>query len=88
MERTLEKLRNEAKAYDSGKSRNVDIAQKLESQKKHNELKKELKQREQNLFMDELKLEAELENKLKALKEQSELIAEVKREFIITVMGG
>ncbi len=50
-------------------------------------LQKELKQKEQNLFLDGLRLEQDLDDKINKLIENSKMVAEVKMGFVINVYG-
>lgn len=48
-------------------------------------LQNKLKQKEQNLFLDGLRLEQNLDDEINKLVENSKMVAEVKREFVINV---
>ena len=47
-----------------------------------------LRQREQTLFLDGIRLDVDAENAVKEITEQADLRIDVKRQFVIEFMGG
>jgi hypothetical protein len=46
-----------------------------------------LKKREQSLFMDSMRIDVDLEERIKAITEQANLTAVVERQFVIKIIG-
>lgn len=87
LERRLGDLRFKVKAARSDMEKDLPRLEKLKLQKQLNSLIEALKQGEQNLFMDSLKLHIVLEEKIKALLDAVQLGAETVRIFVINVTG-
>ena len=62
-----------------------DRLQRLALQKKVTKLRQEYMKRQENQFFDAMRLDMELEEKIKAFAEKEKLTAKVQREFIIAV---
>ena len=62
-----------------------DRLKRLATQKKINQLRQEYMNRQENQFFDAMRLDMELEEKIKAFAEKEKLTAKVKREFLLTV---
>jgi len=88
LERDIETLRGEVKTLTSGTGRANSIAEKVQAEKRKTAAQRELKQREQQLFLDGMRLDVELEEQIKRLTDEAKLTAVVKRQFIIRVSGG
>ena len=56
---------------------------KLNAQKRLTALQKELKQGEQSLFMDEMRLDLECEKQIEALRAGEDIVVKVQREFVV-----
>ena len=87
LERGLEGLRSQVRAEEHRLNGELSRVEKLESQKKLAALHKELKQSEQNLFMNGLKLDMLLEENIKQFIENAQLTVEVNRQFVVQVRG-
>ena len=81
--RDLDSLRSRLAAPSAVAS----IAEKLLAEKQRSQWTLELKRKEQNLYLDELRLDVALEETIKQQMEQAKLKAKCKRLFLITVMG-
>ena len=64
-----------------------DRLKRLAMQKKINQLRQEYMKREQSQFFDAMRLDMELEEKIKSFAEKEKLTAKVQREFIISIEG-
>ena len=62
-----------------------DRLQRLALQKKVTKLRQEYMKRQENQFFDAMRLDMELEEKIKAFAEKEKLTAKVQREFIVAV---
>ena len=62
-----------------------DRLKRLAAQKKINQLRQEYMKRQENQFFDAMRLDMELEEKIKAFADREKLTAKVKREFLVTV---
>lgn len=82
--RELDSLRSQLAAPPAVAS----IAEKLLAEKQRSKWTQALKRKEQNLYLDELRLDVALEDSIKRQIEQAKLKATCKRLFLITVTGG
>ena len=62
-----------------------DRLKQLRMDKQLNQLRRELAQKQENLFFDALRLDVDLEEQLKRLAGQQKLTAKVVREFVLTI---
>lgn len=62
-----------------------DRLQRLALQKKVTKLRQEYMKRQENQFFDAMRLDVELEEKIKAFAEKEKLTAKVQREFVVRV---
>ena len=62
-----------------------DRLKRLAAQKKINQLRQEYMKRQENQFFDAMRLDMELEEKIKAFAEKEKLTAKVQREFVVIV---
>jgi len=85
LDRKLDALRSEVKASEQALDKSKTTLEKLEAKKRLATLQREIKQGEQNLFMDGLRLDAECERQIKELFDTAQLSTVVKRQFIIEV---
>jgi hypothetical protein len=81
-------LKNQLLQIDNALSRSSDISERLDAEKKKASASRELKQREQSLFMDGMRLDVKAEESVKQLTEQVNMTVEVKRQFVIQITGG
>lgn len=58
---------------------------RLAAQKKINQLRQEYMKRQENQFFDAMRLDMELEEKMKSFAEKQKLTARVQREFVVTI---
>lgn len=84
LERSLESLRSQLAAPPSS----ATVAEKILAEKRRATLDRELKQKEQSLFMDSMRLDVALEEQIKEITKNMKLSAKVKRLFLISVTGG
>ena len=87
LERGLDGLRTQIRAEEHRLDADISRLEKLEAQKKLTALRRELKQGEQNLFMDSLKLDMLLEEQIREFLEKARLTADVTRQFVVQVRG-
>lgn len=87
LERSLDGLRSQIRLEDSKLDADLPRLEKIETQRKLTALRKELKQAEQSLFMNGLKLDMVLEEKIKTFLEAAQLTAEITRQFVVQVRG-
>jgi len=88
LERNIEALRAEVSTLTSGLTRANSIAEKVQAEKRKTTAQRELKQREQQLFLDGMRLDVELDEQIKCLTDGARLKAALKRQFVIKVTGG
>ena len=81
--RDIERLRREIKQSDVDKG--TPIADRIDAEKRRAEMTKDVKQREQSVFMGGLKIDAELEEQIGKLT--ADLTAKVTRMFAIRIKG-
>ena len=62
-----------------------DRLKRLATQKKINQLRQEYMKRQENQFFDAMRLDMELEEKIKSFAEKEKLTAKVQREFVLRV---
>ena len=87
LERSLDALRFEVKTMQGDLEKDVSRMEKLKIQKTINAKMKELKQREQNLFFDTMRLDTELESAIQTFLDSGKLTAEITRQFTVNVSG-
>ena len=85
LERNIEALRSEVATLVGNVSRASNVAEKVAAEKRKAAMQKELKQKEQQLFMDGLRLDVELDKQVQTLTDGLNLTAVVEREFVIRV---
>lgn len=62
-----------------------DRLKRLATQKKINQLRQEYMKRQESQFFDAMRLDMELEEKIKTFAEKEKLTAKVQREFVVTI---
>ena len=85
LERNIIALRNEVTTLNNTTTKAANIAEKIQAEKRKTATQKELKQKEQQLFLDGMRLDVELEGQIKKLADDMKLTAKIKREFVISV---
>ncbi|MDR1410415.1 MAG: DEAD/DEAH box helicase [Oscillospiraceae bacterium] len=88
LSRDIEVLKGELRQIESNLSRTASVTERVAAEKKKSTASRDLKSREQSLFMDSMKADVEAENAIKKLTEQANLTAEIKRQFVIEMIGG
>ena len=88
LNRNIAVLKNQLLQIDNALSRSSDVSERIDAEKKKAAASRELKQREQSLFMDGMRLDVEAEEAVKRLNEQANLTADVYRQFVIKFTGG
>jgi hypothetical protein len=83
--RDMEVLRGELRQLENALSRTSSIADRVDAEKKKSTASRELKAREQSLFLDTARVDVEAQEAEKRLMDEANLTAEVKRQFIIIV---
>ena len=83
LNRDIAVLKNQLLQIDNTLSRSDDISAKMNAEKKRASASRELKQREQSLFMDGMRLDVEAKEAIKRLTEQANMTVEVKRYFAV-----
>lgn len=87
LNRNLDGFRVQISAAEKEMERDLPRLERIAAQKKLNALQKELKQGEQNLFFDGLRLEQTVEEEIAALLDNAKYTAEVNRQFMIQMEG-
>ena len=87
LNRDIELLKGELRQMENTLLRVGSVAERVDAEKKKATASRELKTREQSLFLDGIRLDVEAENAIKQLIEDANLTAEVKRQFVIQVEG-
>jgi len=88
LSREVESLKNELRQIENALGRTGSVAERVDAEKRRATASRELKQREQSLFMDGLRIDADLEAMVQGLADQAGLTAEVTRLFVIEITGG
>ncbi|GHV31938.1 hypothetical protein FACS18949_01510 [Clostridia bacterium] len=88
LNRDIEVLKGELRQIENAISRTSDIAEQVSAEKKKAAANRELKTREQSLFLESCRVDADAEQTISNLTEQANLTAEVKRYFAIQITGG
>lgn len=81
-------LKNQLFQIDNTLSRSSDVSERINAEKKKAAASRELKQQEQPLFMDGMRLDVEADEAVKQLNERANLTADVRRQFVIEFAGG
>ena len=87
LDRKLGGLRSQVRAEERILEADVPRLEKIAANRALTALRRELKESEQNHFMDGLKLDMLLEEQLQKFLDDSQLRAEVKRQFVVQVRG-
>ena len=87
LSRKLDALRSELRSAEQALEKSRSVVEKLEAKTRLAALHKELKQREQTLFTDGLRIDAACEREVQELLEKAQLSAEITRQFVIRVEG-
>jgi hypothetical protein len=77
----------ELKIKEIEKTKNIKKAEEIKQKKQINTLTKELKQKQQSVFMEELKVDVAKEKKIKEIKYGINLNLEVRRLFLLKAEG-
>ncbi len=85
--RNIEALQSEVKMIEYSLTHTDSLPVRVKNEKQKVAKQKELRQSEQQFFMDSMRLEAELEERIKQMMEQANFTAAVKRQFIIQMMS-
>jgi len=88
LNREITALKNQMLQIDKGLSQSKVIADQIDAEKKKVTSGMELRKREQTLFLEEIKFDAEAEKAVEAITQNANLTAQVKRQFAIKVTGG
>lgn len=86
--REVESLKNELRQIENALSRTGSVSERVDAEKRKATASKNLKVREQSLFMDGLKSDADAEVAIQALTDNANLTAKITRLFAIEMMGG
>jgi hypothetical protein len=85
--REAESLKNELRQIENALSRTASAADRVDAEKRRATAAKSLKLREQSLFMDGLRIDADAESAVQALTENANLTATVTRLFAIQIIN-
>jgi len=85
--RSIAVLKNQLLQIDNTLARSSDISAKMDAEKKRASASRDLKKREQSLFMDGMRVDVESEEAVKRLMEQANMKVDVYRYFAIGVEG-
>ena len=86
LNREITALKNQMLQIEKGLARSNAIADQIDAEKKKVTSGLEIRKREQTLFLDEIKLDAEAEKAVEALAQEANLTAQVKRQFAVKVV--
>jgi superfamily II DNA or RNA helicase len=87
LNREVESLKNELRQIENALTRTSAVTERVAAEKRKATASRELKKREQSLFMDSMRVDVDLEEQIKAITEQANLTAVVERQFVIKVEG-
>lgn len=87
LNRNISLLKNQLLQIENALSKAGNVSEKIDAEKKQASFSRELKQKEQSLFLDGIRLDTEAERIIKELTEQANLTAEVTLQFVIRVEG-
>jgi hypothetical protein len=87
LNREVESLKNELRQIENALTRASAVTERVAAEKRKATASRELKRREQSLFMDSMRIDVNLEEQIKAITEQANLTAVVERQFVIKVEG-
>ena len=62
-----------------------DLLKRLAAQKKINQLRQEYMKHQESQFFDAMRLDMELEEKMKSFADKEKLTARVQREFVVVI---
>lgn len=85
LQKNINRIEYQLKTFERGLSNVSSLEEKLTLKKNIALLQKEYMKSKQSLFFDEMRLDQELENKIKELTEKAELVSEIKRMFVIKI---
>lgn len=88
LNREVESLKNELRQIENALSRTASVAERVDAEKRKSTASRELKQREQSLFLDGLKIDANMETAVHKIANNTNLTVSVARLFTIKMMGG
>lgn len=83
LSRRLDGLRTQIRQAQGALEQADDRMEKLNAQKRLTALQRELKQGEQNLFLEQMRLDVECERQSEALRAVDRLAVKVLREFVV-----
>lgn len=87
LNRDISVLKNQLLQIDNALSRSGDVVDKINAEKKKATTSRDLKKREQTLFMDGLRVDVEAEEAVKKLADETRISVNVCRQFIVEVIG-
>lgn len=87
LERGIAALRSQVKTAESDLRKGLSGLEKLKLQKQCSALTRDLKQAEENLFMQRLQLDRELDEQIQELMHNAQLTANIERQFVVQVRG-
>lgn len=85
--REVESLKNELRQIDNALGRTGSVAERVDAEKRRATTSRELKQREQSLYMDRLRIDAQAEAAVQALADEAGFKVEIKRLFAVEFTG-
>jgi hypothetical protein len=85
LSRDIEVMRGQLRQIESTLSRSDSVTYQVDAEKKKATMSRELRTREQSLFLDEMRLDVETEAKINELTDSANLTVEVKRLFAVEV---
>lgn len=87
LERGIARLRSQVKTAENDLRKGLSGLEKLKLQKQCSALTRELKQAEENLFMQRLQLDRELDEQIQELMHNAQLTANIERQFMVEIRG-
>lgn len=87
LERSLDEIKEQIKMAEQALSNVADRLQKISADKQLKLLQHELKKKEDGLFFDQIRLDLQLEEKIKAFVDNEKMTAKMQRQFVIKVEG-
>ena len=87
LEHTLDDLRTQAKTLQRDAESATDRVKQMRAQKQLNALQRELREKEERLFYNCMRLDTELEDQIQVLQNQGGLQCSIERQFMLTITG-
>lgn len=88
LNREVESLKNELRQIENALSRTASTTERIDAEKRKATASRSLKQREQSLFMDGMKIDVAADAAIKTIADNAKMTVKVTRLFVLEIMGG